>query len=280
MCEWCKEHGDGKKWYLNIKNFSRDLLKDESVVQAANDYFQNVEAANGMAVPMTPELLKLRNDEEFSQSVEATKQLFNTYVPQKGQVIPIEDAAKVIELSGPIAKVSCVCRRMLRADFDEKTCIMLGPVYLEYGGQWPDHIRNGINYISKEEAIEEIENFNEKGYVHNVFRDYNSPAMFGICNCEFPTCAAIRNRRYYGDWLNFFLKKSEYVIKLDYDKCTGCGDCIKRCQFSAITYSPYMEKAIFDMKKCAGCGLCRNVCEQKAIKLVSREDVPTVKRLW
>ncbi len=280
MCEWCQKHGDGKKWYLNIKNYSKDLLKDEAVVQAANTYFQNVEPFAGMSVPMNPELLKLKSDEEFSQAVDATKQAISTYLLQKGQVIPIEDAIKVIELSGPVAQVSCVCRRMLRASFDEKTCIMTGPVYLEYAKEWPDHIRNGINYISKEEAIEKIEEFNEKGYVHNVFRDYHSPAMFGICNCEFPTCNAIRSRRYYGDWLNFFLKKSEYVVMHDRDKCTGCGDCVMRCQFSAITYSPYLEKAIFDMKKCAGCGLCRDVCEQKAIKLISREDVPAVRRLW
>lgn len=157
---------------------------------------------------------------------------------------------------------------------------MIGPVYLEYAKEWPDHIRGGINYISKGEAIELIGKFDEKGYLHNAFRDWNSPAMFGVCNCEFPTCNALRSRRYYGDWFNFFLKKSEYVVMQDYDKCDGCGNCVKRCQFNAITYSPYLEKARFDMKNCAGCGLCRNACEQDAIKLVPRSEVPAVRSLW
>ncbi len=280
MCEWCQKHGDGKKWYLNMKNFSKDFLKDEAVVKAANDYFQNVESVSGMSAPMNAELLKLKNDDEFSQVVELTKQTIGTYSPQRGQVVPMEDVKQIIELSGPISKVSCVCRRMLRANFDEKTCIMIGPVFLEYAKEWPDHIRGGINYISKEEAIELIDNFDKKGYLHNAFMDWNSPAMFGVCNCEFPTCMALRNRRYFGDWFNFFLKKAEYVVMHDYDKCNGCGKCVMRCQFSAITYSPYMEKAIFNMNRCAGCGLCRNVCEQGALKLMSRSEIPAVRSLW
>ncbi len=28
MCEFCHQHGEGKKWYLNAKNYSADLLAD------------------------------------------------------------------------------------------------------------------------------------------------------------------------------------------------------------------------------------------------------------
>jgi hypothetical protein len=28
MCEFCVKHGEGKKWYLNVKNYSNDLLSD------------------------------------------------------------------------------------------------------------------------------------------------------------------------------------------------------------------------------------------------------------
>lgn len=280
MCEWCQKHGDGKKWYLNIKNFSKDFLKDEAVVEAVNAFFQNIESLSGMAVPMTADLLKLKNNDEFSHAVDLTKQAFSTYMPHRGQVIPIEDVRKIIELTGPMAKLSCACRRMHRANFEEKTCIAVGPVYLEYVKEWPDYSRSGINYISKEEATELMEGFNEKGYLHTFWMDFKSPAVAGFCNCEFPTCGALRVRRYYGDWYNFFFKKAEYVAMHDYDKCNGCGNCIMRCQFSAITYSPYLEKAIFDMKRCAGCGLCRNVCVQGAIKLAPRFEVPAVRSLW
>lgn len=28
MCEFCAKHGDGKKWYLQAKNYSEDLTAD------------------------------------------------------------------------------------------------------------------------------------------------------------------------------------------------------------------------------------------------------------
>lgn len=28
MCEFCHKHGEGKKWYLQAKNYSEDLLSD------------------------------------------------------------------------------------------------------------------------------------------------------------------------------------------------------------------------------------------------------------
>lgn len=280
MCDWCQQHGDGKKWYLNIKNFSKEFLKDKAVVEAANAFLQNVESFVGMSASRNAEMLNLKNDEQFSHAVAGIKQGFSALIPHRGQVVPLEDVKKIIELVGPIARVACCCRRMHRASFEEKTCIPVGPVFLEYEKEWPDYTRGGIDYISKEEAVELMEGFNEKGYVHTFWMDMNSPAVIGFCNCEFPSCGAMRSRRYYGDWFNFFLRKAEYVAMHDYDACDGCGECVQRCQFSAITYSPYLEKAIVDMKKCAGCGLCRNVCENGAIKLVPRFEVPAVRRLW
>ncbi len=64
-------------------------------------------------------------------------------------------------------------------------------------------------------------------------------------------------------------------------KCTGCGDCAKRCPASAVniinkgyndrraTYIEYAQAVplafAIDMDACIGCGLCENVCLAKAI---------------
>jgi len=280
VCDWCLKHGEGKKWYLNVKNYSGDFLKDKAVIESAIKFFQNTEIMTGMAPPMVEEALNLKSDEEFSAMASSVEEMIKNLSPHQGQVVPIEDVREIIKLAGPMARVACVCRRMLRASFDEKTCIIVGPVYLEYAKEWPDFTRGGIEYLSKEEVLELMEDFDRKGYVHTFWKDMLSPAVMGFCNCEFPTCAALRYRRNLGDWLNFFLRKAEYVAMIDYDKCTGCGRCISRCQFSALTLSPYLGKAILDMKRCAGCGLCRNVCEEGAIKLVPRTEVPAVRNLW
>jgi len=278
MCDWCQRHGDGKKWYLNINNYSKNFLKDKAVIEATRAYLSNIESISGKTG--TSGILGMKSDEEFSHWVTNTEREFGQYIPHRGQVIPIEDVKEIIKLAGPIARVACVCRRMHRASFEEKACIMVGPVFLEYAKEWPDYTRGGIDYISKEETVGLMEEFNKKGYVATFWRDFASPCVLGFCNCEFPTCGALQNRRYYGDWFNFFLRKAEYVAMQNSDNCIGCRNCVSRCQFSAITYSPYLEKAIINMKKCAGCGLCRDVCEQCAIKLVPRSEVPAVRELW
>jgi NAD-dependent dihydropyrimidine dehydrogenase PreA subunit len=280
MCDWCLKHGNGKKWYLNIKNYSKELLKDRAVIESVIKYFQNTENMVGMAPSMMEELLKLKTDEEFQAMAENIKKLIEEVSPHQGQVVPIEDVREIIKIAGPMARIACVCRRMLRANFDEKTCILVGPIYLEYAKEWPDFTRGGIEYLSKEEALELMVRFDERGYVHTFWMNMSFPIVMGFCNCEYPTCVTLRFRRNLGDWFNFFLRKAEYVATIDYDKCIGCGKCIMRCQFSALTFSPYWGKVILDMKKCFGCGLCRNVCPVNAIKLVPRAEVPAVKNLW
>lgn len=49
--------------------------------------------------------------------------------------------------------------------------------------------------------------------------------------------------------------------------CLGCGDCIKSCEYGAISIS---EKgcAVIDPYKCVGCGECLYACPNKLITLV------------
>ncbi len=121
MCEWCMQHGDGKKWYLNIKNYSKDFLKDKAAVEAWNLYLQNMETFVGMSPQANVGLSDIKNDEDYSKAVEGMKLMYGAMIPHRGQVIPIEDVMKVIDLTGPIAKVSCACRRTLKGSSEEKT---------------------------------------------------------------------------------------------------------------------------------------------------------------
>jgi len=50
------------------------------------------------------------------------------------------------------------------------------------------------------------------------------------------------------------------------DKCTGCGECLDVCRFSAITESPDGEITI-DPLSCEGCGVCHHVCPVEAIEM-------------
>ncbi len=50
-------------------------------------------------------------------------------------------------------------------------------------------------------------------------------------------------------------------------RCTGCGECIKVCQFKAIEGEPGKHHRVIP-EKCIGCGQCVLVCTVKAIDLV------------
>jgi Pyruvate/2-oxoacid:ferredoxin oxidoreductase delta subunit len=74
--------------------------------------------------------------------------------------------------------------------------------------------------------------------------------------------------------------RSEYLARVDTDKCSGCGQCAKICPFSAIPPHKRKAKAVVDWKKCYGCGICRNACAKDAIRLVERRSVPETASLW
>lgn len=44
MCEFCLKHGEGKKWYLQAKNYSDDLLSDIRRRKFIENFFTDTEA--------------------------------------------------------------------------------------------------------------------------------------------------------------------------------------------------------------------------------------------
>ena len=52
------------------------------------------------------------------------------------------------------------------------------------------------------------------------------------------------------------------MIKIDRDKCVGCGGCIDLCPMIAI--SMFKDKAKIDNTLCVECKICVRVCPVKA----------------
>ena len=58
-----------------------------------------------------------------------------------------------------------------------------------------------------------------------------------------------------------------YDVKVDNEKCTGCGECVDICPDEV--YELQDEKSIpVNAEECTGCESCVEVCEQEAITVM------------
>ena len=195
-----------------------------------------------------------------------------------GQVVTLEEVLKMVELTYPIGLMQCICRRETRgmmAKGEANFCMSLG-VGIYKWERWPETFR-GLSFLSVKEAKDMLLHFNRKGYVHSLWT-FNVPYIGGICNCEYPVCQGIRGRIDYG--VDSIVLKGEYCAKPIIENCTGCGYCVRYCQFGAMSMNLSRNKVAIDMKRCFGCGQCEKHCPNSAISLVERRRTPGIADMW
>lgn len=71
-------------------------------------------------------------------------------------------------------------------------------------------------------------------------------------------------------------------IKINLEKCVGCGLCLKVCVSGAMTLAD--KKLVIDLDKCNLCGACIDSCTFKAIKIerkvIIKDDISSYKGVW
>ena len=288
MCEFCTEHGEGKKWYLQMKNYADELLHAElsatqqGIVGATtrfewhNRFWESfvLPAIRGMpAVEEEP-----RNapaPAELPSQPGEDEMVAHRKVEHFGQVLPIEDVEQVIDMVDSITRMPCGCRLLTTGKADKRYCFGFGMDKRGILGQFPD-AASSLEVLDKEEAKRIFRQYDEEGLMHSIWTAV-TPYVIGLCNCDHD-CGAYKGYIEMRGAPGFF--RAEYICQIDWDLCTGCKSCMSQCQFGAQFYSSALAKVYIDPTRCFGCGVCRATCPNNAITLLPRHECPEAANIW
>lgn len=261
MCEFCTQHGEGKKWYLEMRNYSRELYAQDRREEFMNRFFLQFEETYSQMVNRLDSLKK--NPRAFAIARKMADA--NARTNHFGQVVPLEDIERIIDIAHSIVRLPCVCRR-LTTGREVRYCLGLDIDPYKQLSQYPDF--GQFDALPKEEAKQFLRSLDEKGMTHSVWT-FKTPYIGGICNCD-RDCLAHR-LQVQADLMKCMFR-AEYVAIVDWDACSGCRECIPQCQFDAMSFSLAEGKTAIDPNRCYGCGVCRPACSMDAIHLKPREE--------
>ncbi len=280
MCQFCHQHGEGKKWYLQANNYAQDMLSDARRQEMIRDFFANdAEQLRNQAEAIDD----LANAPRFMRSLIGG---FITRTQKRrhfGQVVPIEDIEKILDMMGQIVRIRCYCRHITIEEQEARYCFGvttssdIGPMAELVDDSFlagPDG--GDMEVMDRGDALQFMQDCERDGLMHSVWT-FMTPFIGGICNCDRSDCLAMRSTLGAGAKVMF---RAEYVAQVDWDECTGCRRCMQVCQFGALGFSAAAQKVMVDQRMCYGCGVCRSVCATDAMSLVERESVPEVATVW
>lgn len=180
----------------------------------------------------------------------------NVTMETASRILAMDDVKKVVEGARSLAVTKCTCRVIARrCEHSLEVCIQVNRA-ADYA------LKRGTGRsITKAEALEILCKCEEEGLVHVV--DNRRDVDHVICNCcqcccmNWPPVRAGVKR---------FVVPSRFAAKVEAALCIGCGTCVERCYFEAISIGQG-DAASVDPDKCMGCGLCVVTCPTGALSL-------------
>jgi Pyruvate/2-oxoacid:ferredoxin oxidoreductase delta subunit len=279
MCQFCVEHGEGKRWYLEASNYAYDLDSDLrrrgyiiDFVRGFDEMRATAITAGKLARRLPAPLARLGR-----QAITRHQQKVHF-----GQPVPLEDCEEILGLATSVTVIPCICRMHQRGKDAEEVCMLVTakPITELLKEAFADY-DNGpglddFHTMTKDEAMNLLRSCEERALMHSVWT-FHTPFTAAICNCNLESgCMAMKLTVGYDIKLMW---RGETVAVLDAEACTRCRACLRVCPFDAICVSAD-GSVVHAAEKCWGCGICRAACEKDAISLVDRRSVAAVASLW
>ena len=189
-------------------------------------------------------------------------------LPPGTEIYPCEQLAELVEKEESFAAAVCYCRHHAYLIGDpcklegvpERACLSFGKV--------ADFVveRKFGQRISKQECLQILEDVEKAGLVHNA--NNNLGNLVFVCNCCGCCCGFLKMLREHD--VKAMLALSNFQVAIDEETCTGCGDCVDRCQMEALRLEG--EVVTVNTNHCVGCGNCVTVCPTESLSMERRSD--------
>jgi Na+-translocating ferredoxin:NAD+ oxidoreductase subunit B len=189
-------------------------------------------------------------------------------------VLPSEDYHEILKAQDLIAVVPCSCR--LRTTAVDELCAHTAEAEtwhcLQFG-RGAEYVmsRGSGRRLTIDQALALCDEIEEDGLIHRWANSANMKGVNTSCNCCRDCCEEFVSLDVTDMPVADWWEKSRYEAYVeDLESCSGCQDCLERCQFDAI--SMYRDasndlKAAIEADKCFGCGACVVGCPYGSLKL-------------
>ena len=142
-----------------------------------------------------------------------------------------DEVRTLIENATAISVGPCSCRRARRlmgegcGHLEEDMCMYLNDNARCFSEQGYHRL------VSKEEAYEILQRAEDNGLVHEINQTPGFEDTTAICNCCGCSCFALRIAELFRTPRAI---RSNYIARVDKEKCVACGQCVENCQTNAL----------------------------------------------
>ena len=197
MCTFCVQHGDGKRWYANAKNYAFDLESDLRRRGFMVDFVRNFERTRRSVDVGLAALRYLPRPLEKAVTDRVTRSQQREHF---GQPIPLEECARIFDRATNITRLPCVCRGAMKAGSDAESCCIVMTV-ASHDGTLAEAFRDytggpgaqGFEKLTKSQALALLRRAEAAGLAHTAWT-FLTPFVAAICNCNLPSGCLFQRR--------------------------------------------------------------------------------------